>query len=76
MEYCGILYLTDVQKRKSIYKKVDLSEEAKGLRDKNGTKDHTRTRPSLANHIEKIARILIPFYNIVFPMIYFLVCLL
>ena len=78
MEYCGILYLTeDSESKNGNYKKVVTEVIESG---ENNTAaipiELQNTRLVLANTIEKIARILFPVYNIFFPIIYFIVCLL
>jgi hypothetical protein len=78
MEYCGILYLTeDSESKNGNYKKVVAEAVESG--ENNSAANPTElqnTRLVLANTIEKIARILFPVYNIFFPIIYFIICLL
>ena len=78
MEYCGILYLTeDSESKNGNYKKVVTENIESG--ENNSAANPTElqnTRLVLANTIEKIARILFPVYNIFFPIIYFIICLL
>ena len=78
MEYCGILYLTeDSESKNGNYKKVVAEAVESG--ENNSVANPTElqnTRLVLANTIEKIARILFPVYNIFFPIIYFIICLL
>ena len=78
MEYCGILYLTeDSESKNGNYKKVVAEAVESG--ENNSAANPTElqnTRLVLANTIEKIARILFPVYNIFFPIIYFMICLL
>jgi len=82
MEYCGILYLTeDSESKNGNYKKVVTEENHRIIEsgENNSAANPTElqnTRLVLANNIEKIARILFPVYNIFFPIIYFIVCLL
>ena len=78
MEYCGILYLTeDSESKNGNYKKVvaEVIESGENNSVANPT-ELQNTRLVLANTIEKIARILFPVYNIFFPIIYFMICLL
>ena len=79
MEYCGILYLTeDSESKNGNYKKVvtEVIESGENNTAAIPNTELQNTRLLLANTIEKIARILFPVYNIFFPIIYFIVCLL
>ena len=80
MEYCGILYLTeDSESKNGNYKKVvstEVIESGENNSAANHRTEEQNTRLVLANTIEKIARILFPVYNIFFPIIYFIICLL
>ena len=77
MEYCGILYLTeDSESKNGNYKKVVAEAVESGENNSAANSELQNTRLVLANTIEKIARILFPVYNIFFPIIYFIICLL
>ena len=85
IEYCVIIYLTkDPLTNKTQYEKnteaqAHATAQAEEILELGGSgclKKQPSKRQQLANRIESITRFLLPFYNIIFPIIYFAVCLL
>ena len=78
MEYCIILYLTKTLKpdKKTKTNVLIQNEEGQEQVENSSHKPKTNRRLILANAIEKISRFLLPFYNIAFPICYFMVCTL
>ena len=81
IEYCMILYLKKVPKIEQTTKTQSYianhhSEEIQAL-EENGTPIQKKSlRLQSANVIEKIATFILPLYNIVFPITYFMICTL
>ena len=78
VEYCIILYLTKTFKAEKKTKTNVLIETEEG-QEKTETSSHVpkkNRRLILANIIEKFSKFLLPFYNIAFPICYFMVCTL
>ena len=78
MEYCVILCLTKTSKPEKETKTNILiqNEEAQDLAGNKHQKPKKNRKLILANIMEKIAQFLLPFYNIAFPICYFMVCTL
>ena len=82
MEYCVILYLTKVPEiekniKIQVYNINHNSEEIIALQQENRiSKQKENLRLQSAYVIEKIATFLLPLYNIIFPITYFMVCTL
>ena len=86
MEYCLIIYLTrnSALTNKSHYEKnteaqehaTAQAEEILELGGNGGLKKKPSKRQKFANTVENITRFILPFYNILFPITYFAVCVL
>ena len=63
MEYIVILFLT----------KDSASNDKKDNEERKSSK---KKRQMLAKIIERVSQIILPFYNLVFPIIYFMICVL
>ena len=78
MEYCIILYLTKTFKGEK-KTKTNVLIETEEVQEKKETSRHEpkkNRRLILANIIEKFSKFLLPFYNIAFPICYFMICTL
>ena len=76
MEYCVILFLTKISKSDKKRKPNILinNDEAQEVSGNHCQIPKKNIRLIIANIIEKIAQFLLPFYNLAFPICYFVVC--
>ena len=75
MEYCVILFLTKISKSDKKRKPNILinNDEAQEVSGHHCQIQKKNIRLIIANIIEKIAQFLLPFYNLAFPICYFVV---
>ena len=79
IEYCIIIYLTKVDKTKNKTKLLTNNHVEEIIEDEVALPKREQSASSqiiLANNLEKISRIILTLYNIVFSVCYFVVCTL